>query len=106
MNTVALLIGWVVIGVAAIVAVSWLWWAAGDLIWRALPESWRTAQWRPVPQPRYGNYVPPAVSGKALALMFVLGGPWGWLRFPRMLRTNRTKRRMGAKPNPDKEEAR
>jgi hypothetical protein len=100
LNTVALGIGWVVIGVGAVIVLDKAWWGAGELVWRALPEGWWAAQKIPVPQPQYGAYISPAVSRKALALMFVLGGPRGWLRFPHMLAVNREKYRIIAADQP------
>jgi hypothetical protein len=93
-NPIALGIGWVVLGACILVAFCTAWWAIGELVWRLIPERWRAAQKLAVPQSRFGDYIPPYVSRKALALMLVLGGPYGWLRFPSLVQHNAHKRKL------------
>jgi hypothetical protein len=91
LDQIALGVGWVVLVCTFVVALSAAWWGCGHLIWGALPEPWRQAQLLPVPQPRYGDYIPPAASSKAICLMVLRGGPYGLTRLPGVLSANRKK---------------
>lgn len=97
LHTVVLIIGWAVLFAIAVAAVCAAWYGAGELAWRALPERWCKAQFWQVPQPRYGRYVSPGVTGWGLAAMIILGGPVGWWRVPGVVKANREKRRIAAK---------
>lgn len=106
LNSAALGIGWLVLGACFLVGLSAAWWLLGELVWRLLPERWRAAQSLPVSQPRYGDYIPPYVTRKGLALMLVLGGPYGWWRFPNLVRHNAQKRKLASSSSSDQEEER